>query len=268
MLAAQNLTVDKLNVAIRDPFFIFEFNNLFDRATYDELNASFPEKTVFPATWVDRGGKSHMNSKMPEFGQFTHKVPIWTKLYDRFTDPAVLQKLYELTHSVPSERPGSEKKPWLLQSGEKASGFLRKPVAKLRWLKANLSGHTPVRLTFEFSYLESGCYLPPHTDVPGKLISLMIYFPDEGIKYPPTAGTEFYRGKNNTPAESGWVAGMMDEKSAEKFHEKHETFYTSQFGPNKLVGFIKSSNSWHGVHHLELPPNASRRSLNVNYYLA
>jgi len=264
MLASQDLTKEKLGVAIREPFFIFEFKDVFDRDIYDKLNASFPEKSVFPATWVNRGGKTYMNSAMPEFKRFTQQEPVWSKLHERFSDPDVVQKFYELAHSVPSERPKSETRPWLLDKREKARNLVR----KFRRWKAGLSGKTPVRLTVEFSYLEAGCYLPPHTDVPGKLISLMLYFPDQGVKYPPTAGTEFYRGKSNTKAESGWTAGMMDDESSKKFYEHHETFYTSEFGPNKLVGFVKTSDSWHGVHHLELPPNASRRSLNVNYYLA
>jgi hypothetical protein len=268
MLAAQNLTPDKLNVAIRDPFFIFEFHDVFDRATYDALDSQFPKKSLFPATWVDRGGKSHMNSKMPEFAEFTKKTPVWSKLYESLSDPQVVRKLYEITHSVPSERPASEKKPWKIGEKTASEGIFRKPLAKLNRLHSNLHGNTPVRLSFEFSYLEAGCYIPPHTDVAGKLISLMIYFPDKAVDYSSGAGTEFYRGRDQKAAQSGWKAGMMDDKASKEFLDKHETFYTSDFTPNKLVGFIKSSNSWHGVRKLELPPSATRRSLNVNYYLA
>jgi hypothetical protein len=266
MLNAQSLTPDKLDVAIRDPFFIFEFHGIFDPAAYDALDSQFPDKSLFPATWVDRGGKSHMNSKMPEFAEFTKKAPIWRELYESFSEPGVVRKLYELTHSVPSERPESEKKPWKIDD-KNFSGFLRKPLTKFNRLQNNLRGNTPVRLTFEFSYLEAGCYIPPHTDVAGKLISLMIYFPDKGVDYSSGAGTEFYRGKNKTAAQSGWKAGMMDDEASKEFLDKHEIFYTSEFTPNKLVGFVKSSNSWHGLKKLQLPPKATRRSLNVNYYL-
>ncbi len=268
MLAAKDLTQDKLDVAIRDPFFIFEFHDVFDRETYDALDSQFPKKSLFPATWVDRGGKSHMNSKMPEFSAFTSQTPIWAKLYESFSEPDVIRKLYELTHSVPSERAANEKKPWKVDEKEAPQGMFRKPLSKLNRMKSSLMGNTPVRLTFEFSYLEAGCYIPPHTDVSGKLISLMLYFPDKAVDYSSGAGTEFYRGKDQTVAQSGWKAGMMDDKASKEFLDKHEVFYTSDFKPNKLVGFIKSSNSWHGVKKLELPPSATRRSLNVNYYLA
>lgn len=266
MLAAHDLAQDKLDVAIRDPFFVFEFHDFLDPASYDALNRQFPDKSLFPATWVDRGGKSHMNSKMPEFAAFTKKEPIWRELYESFSKPEVVQSLYELTHSVPSERPKSEKKPWKIDD-KSFSGFMRKPLTKFNRLQNNLRGHTPVRLVLEFSYLDAGCYIPPHTDVAGKLISLMIYFPDKKVDYSSGAGTEFYRGKDKSAARSGWGTGMMDDKASKEFFDKHEIFYTSEFTPNKLVGFIKSSKSWHGLKKLKLPPAATRRSLNVNYYL-
>jgi hypothetical protein len=61
---------------------------------------------------------------------------------------------------------------------------------------------------------------------------------------------------------------MLEDDAMREFFANHETLYTSAFSANKLVGFVKSSQSWHGVQHLTLPPNATRRSLNVNYYLA
>lgn len=268
MLAAQDIGRDKLSVAIFDPFFIFEVHDLFDRDTYDQLDSQFPEKPMFPAVWHDRGGKYHMNSKMPEFDRFLDRAPIWRQLYGRLSDPLVVERLYQLARAVPSERPARETKPWRLDSRAEPNGFARKAVTQLRRLTGSVAGYTPVRLTFEFSYLESNCYIPPHTDVPGKLISLMIYFPDAGVQYPPGAGTEFYRGKDQSAAQDAWRVGMLEDEAMKTFFDRHEVFYTSEFTPNKLVGFVKSSNSWHGVRPLTLPANATRRSLNINYYLA
>ena len=129
-----------------------------------------------------------------------------------------------------------------------------------------MARYTPVRIGFELSHLEGGCYIPPHTDIAKKLLSLMIYFPDAGVDYGARGGTEFYRGRGGTQAWSGWKAGMMPDNEAAKFHAAHETFYVSPFEPNKLVGFIKSSSSWHGVGQLNLAPGVARRSLNINYF--
>jgi hypothetical protein len=267
MLAVESLSHERMAMAIREPFLVFEFHDLFDRGIYRDLDAQFPKKAEFPASWSDRGGKYHMNTRMPEFLAFAKRAPVWTKLYERFADPKIMEKMFELAHSVPSERSASEKKPWRIDDRPKPEGIARKPIAQLRRLNSSLHGYTPVRLVFEFSYLESECYIPPHTDVPAKLISLMIYFPDEGIEYPVGTGTEFYRGKNGAAA-SAWKIGMLEDDATRAFFDKHEIFYTSDFTPNKLVGFVKTSNSWHGVRPLTLPPKATRRSLNINYYLA
>ena len=48
--------------------------------------------------------------------------------------------------------------------------------------------------------------------------------------------------------------------------ENYEKFYTSKFEKNKIVGFIKSKNSWHDVSKIHTK-SSSRKSLNINLYL-
>jgi hypothetical protein len=130
---------------------------------------------------------------------------------------------------------------------------------------AKRGSYRPIEVGFEFSYLEAGCFIPPHTDSQKKLISLMLYFPDEGTAYGNSAGTEFYRGKDNTPARAAWKVGMLPEEQSNVFYDEHETFFASQFEGNKLVGFVKSAVSWHGLKELKIPPGATRRSVNIFY---
>ncbi len=206
-----------------------------------------------------------MGSNTAEYIEFTKKAPIWAQLYDRFSDPAIVAGFFELANSVPSERVARQRKPWRLARSHRPRGV---PLAQLKRLQGSLAGYTPTRLNFEFSYLELGYYIPPHTDAARKLISLMIYFPDDGVEYPAGTGTEFYRGINTTASESSWGTNPLNNADeASKFFEDHEVFYSPDFTPNKLVGFVKSSNSWHGVRSLSLPDNATRRSLNINYLL-
>jgi hypothetical protein len=268
MFAVDNLKRDRMSVAIYDPFFTFEFENIFDPDLYRQLDEQFPKKSEFSANWADRGGKFYMSSKMPEYKDLTRKAPIWAELYERFVDPRAIDAFYQLARSVPSERSSSETKPWRLETRPQRKGIGRGLVAAARALQSALSGYTPVRVVLEFSYLETECFIPPHTDVPSKLITLMICFPDKEAEYPVGTGTEFYRGKGNTAAEGGWKTGMLGDDATKAFFERHEVFHTSSFTPNKLVGFVKSSRSWHGVRPLALPPNVPRRSLNINYYLA
>jgi hypothetical protein len=254
-----------LDVAITDPFFIFEIEDLLPEDMFETLNREFPGPDLFAGSHGDRGGKSYLHSGKPAFFDFLRTSPAWEALYRSFTDPNVIARLYGLAHSVPSERPWRQAQPWrLVVDPESPAGreTSRKIAARV---KGVLSSTTPIRLGLEFSRLESGCYIPPHTDVIKKLISLMIYFPDEGVDYDETAGTEFYRGKDGAETWDAWKSGMLRDADAKEFYAAHERFYVSRFSGNKLVGFIKSSNSWHGVRPLNLPPGAARRSININY---
>lgn len=55
---------------------------------------------------------------------------------------------------------------------------------------------TRVELGFEFSILNNGDAIPPHTDNVEKLLSMMIYFPtlEEQARAP--LGTEYWRGRD------------------------------------------------------------------------
>jgi len=267
MLPIYKLDRTKLDVEITKPFFIFEIKNFFPEPFINALKNEFPDKTFFSSSHDSRGGKSYLTNRMPLFNKFIESAPSWAELYEHFCTPDVATKLYDLTHSVASERPQSQTRQWQLvvdpgQSG--ALGFREKMLARLQ---GKLGGYTPVRIGFELSHLEDGCYIPPHTDIAKKLISLMIYFPDDGVDYDQSAGTEFYCGRNKTPAWDAWKVGMLPDNEAAKFYAAHENFYVSTFEPNKLVGFVKSSNSWHGLRLLRLPHGAARRSININFFL-
>jgi hypothetical protein len=267
-MPSYSLKLDSRSVEIRDPFFIFEFANVLDAGFYQELDAAFPAKEEFPASWTNRGGKYYMHNKMPEYGEFTRRVPLWTRLYERFAAPETMERFYELLQMGSSGRPPQDMRPWAVDDRESPKGIAKRPLMALRRYMDRRRPTTPIRLQFEFSFLESSCYIPPHTDTPSKLVTLMLYFPDDGATYPRGTGTEFYRGMGNTPATPGWSTGMMNEEDTKEFFRKHEIFYVSDFTPNKLVGFIKSGNSWHGVQPLTLAPGVTRRSLNINYYLS
>ena len=92
----------------------------------------------------------------------------------------------------------------------------------------------------------------------------MIYFPDSTQKGEVSLGTNFFKSrKKNLDI---WKGDMLDEKNTKKFFENYEKFYTSKFEKNKIVGFIKSKNSWHDVSKIHTK-SSSRKSLNINLNL-
>ena len=92
----------------------------------------------------------------------------------------------------------------------------------------------------------------------------MIYFPDLTQKGEVSLGTNFFKNRKKTL--DIWKGDMLDEKNTKIFFENYEKFYTSKFEKNKIVGFIKSKNSWHDVSKIHTK-SSSRKSLNINLYL-
>ena len=111
-------------------------------------------------------------------------------------------------------------------------------------------------MQFEFSRLERGSFVPPHTDDPKKLISLLLYFPDPKWQENYGGGTEFYRTKKRA-MDNNWANREVQFKDL-------NPFFRAQFAPNRLVGFLKSNNSYHGVQPITCPEGMARNSLNIN----
>jgi hypothetical protein len=267
MLDPKKISHEGLSVDLSDPIAIFEIKDFLLPSDYEQLSNDFPDKKLFTSSHKGRGDKLYMSNRVPEFHELLARSSAWRDFYERFADPSVINRLFQLTQGKPSDRPWYQRRPWRMVI-DPDEMYSEEDTA--RWsvrARGILGGYTAVRLAFELSYLENGCYIPPHTDSKKKLISLMCYFPDDGVAYGNSAGTEFYRGKPGQQTRQAWKVRMLAKEAEKKFFDTHETYYASQFEPNKLVGFIKSATSWHGLRELVLPPGATRRSVNINYYV-
>ena len=96
----------------REPFCVFECDNILERSEYNQLNSEFPAKNFFTRAYSDKGGKSHLNNYTPEFSSFIASSTVWRAFFQRFTQPACVNCLYDLVNSLPNERPAYERKPW------------------------------------------------------------------------------------------------------------------------------------------------------------
>ncbi|MBT4731219.1 hypothetical protein HOB87_04550 [Candidatus Woesearchaeota archaeon] len=62
-----------------------------------------------------------------------------------------------------------------------------------------------------------------------------------------------------------WHSNLLNEEQSKEFYNSHDEFYRSEFTPNKLIGFAKTSLTWHTVEPFKIK-NATRRSLCINIF--
>jgi hypothetical protein len=116
----------------------------------------------------------------------------------------------------------------------------------------------PLKARFEFSALpaDGGC-LPPHTDAPTKIVTMVVSMASEGEWNPAWGGgTDVNRPKSNALAynQMNTVAGFDDMEVLDSY----------EFTPNQAVIFVKTFNSWHSVRPMTGDPGILRRTLTVN----
>lgn len=91
----------------------------------------------------------------------------------------------------------------------------------------------------------AGHSMPPHTDVFGTFLSMLLYMPEDGSR--PHLGTALYR-----PRDPSFKAPV--ERSTERFpREDFELVGTAPFLPNHLLAYAPSDRSFHGVEPVEAP---------------
>lgn len=112
-------------------------------------------------------------------------------------------------------------------------------------------------LTLDIRLIEdaSGYALGPHTDVPYKLFTLLVYMPeDEKLDH---LGTSFYR-----PISPGFVSDGVTHHERDDF----ELIDTISYRPNTALLFPRTDVSFHGVEAVD-EPGYIRRLIVMNVYL-
>jgi hypothetical protein len=117
----------------------------------------------------------------------------------------------------------------------------------------------PAIISFEFSRLENGASVPPHTDAPEKLATLILYFADPRWRREWGGGTRFYRPKHK--------ALLRNWHNLRVPFDQLDTVMDNEFVGNRLFIFAKSADSYHGLPEIHCPPDIARNSVNVNVVL-
>ena len=251
---------------VNTSFCIFEKRDFLNREQYIELQKTFPDISYFTKV-EDKGKKLSFDNKHENFFRFLDENKAWLDFYKIINSKKTFMKFYNLLRDEfdKIEERKKLKKINYIDYDYESSIFTK---VKKKFYSIFYSN---VRIGFQFSLIGNNCFIPPHSDTVNKLLSLMIYFPDQtenGDNQYINLGTNFYiKNDNSDEIFDGWDSKLLSKEDTKKFYENYNILYKSPFESNKLVGFIKNNQSWHDVSPFMSLKDFYRRSININFYL-
>ena len=111
--------------------------------------------------------------------------------------------------------------------------------------------------TFQFSELTRDAVVTPHADAPRKLITMLLYFREPEWQDHWGGATDYYAPLDPERAKS-WAA--TDRIPFEEF----KSIGSTGFVANRLAGFVRASNSYHGVPPVTCPTDMARKAFMIN----
>jgi hypothetical protein len=243
----QQLLISRRRAEIRtDPFCFFQVDDYLPPGLYQRLLESFPEEGNYRAN--DEGKLGFRSSEDPDaVSRYCEAHSDWRGLVEFFGSDAFLADLRQVfAEPLAQARGWAGRRPWLNCTRR------RPPGNPLRYQLQE-----PVKTTFQFSLLPRDAEVVPHSDAPRKLVSLLLYFRDRDWQDAWGGGTEYYAPLDPERAR-GW--GATDRIPFEEF----KAIGSTAFSGNRLAGFVRSANSYHGVPALDCPPGRTRKALLIN----
>ncbi len=234
-----------------EPFPIGIAKPLMDETVYQELVQSYPPREIF-AYLPKVGHKYSLSEKYNgrEYQDFIRSNAAWRDLHGWMKSDgfivSVMSALKERYIDL-----GHDKSKTLAQRTFKLiKGIAR---GRLRPGSARLSTR------FEFSMLPAdGGHIVPHTDLPSKVVTLIVSMVGEG-EWDPSfgGGTDINQPKD--------VKHSFNQLNRQARFEDMEVLDTYDFTPNQAVIFVKTFNSWHSVRPMTGQGSpAMRKTLTIN----
>ena len=119
------------------------------------------------------------------------------------------------------------------------------------------------------AYMAEGAQIFPHTDGMKKILSMMLYFPEENISddINKNLGTTFWNSNEFSLKESGKDAKVKTFEDAEQFKKVNQISLNFPFKKKSIFGFIKSHKSWHSLEPIQVQEGFIRKNMNINLLL-
>ena len=271
----ENLLTNNLNVNFfeKSNCYAFEIPNFLSDDQYNALYKNFPnikknEAQNFNEVFHDKDNQHQLKAFVTEvhpdkYNKLIIENPILNEFTQTFKNPK-LSDLFinKFFFKILKSRIFDSK------------NFLKLLIRKNRSISKKSDSlvdkflYNDILTTVGLTYMYNGAQSFPHTDGMKKIMSLLLYFPDENVsdETNKNLGATFYDsnefnltgfGKNN-------VATFKD---SENFKKKNKASMTFPFKKKNLYGFIKSHKSWHSIEPFNVNDNFIRKNININLLL-
>jgi hypothetical protein len=242
----QLLLSNRLTNLSHDPFCFFSVDDYLPEDLYRTLVTDIPEGVDYATNAEGKlGFRSNVDSEA--FDRFRAEHPAWGKLFDFFDSDAFVHDAQRtLAEPLRRARGWAGRRPWYNCS---------KRRVPRNWLRYRLQ--EPMRTTIEFGQLPRDGVVAPHTDAPRKLVTLVLYLREPDWQDAWGGGTEYYAPLDPERAAT-WAA------TARIPFEEFKSIGATPYVANRLAGFVRASNSYHGVLPVTCPPGYTRKALMIN----
>ncbi len=236
-----------------EPFPIGLAKPLMDADLYGEFVDQFPPVDTFDShAAVGRPGKKYTLSERVNpkaYKAFVQSHPLWREFHRWIKSDEFVYGVIDMLRSHDIDL-GYRQMPALTRVGKMLKGFVRgRRSPHLERLKAR----------FEFSALPvDGGHVRPHTDLPSKIVTLVISMMRDSEWNPAFGGGTDV----NRPREDSLRYNDLN-RTAD--FEQMEVVHTFDYTPNQAVIFVKTYNSWHSVRPMTgLGHPDLRKTLTIN----
>ena len=125
------------------------------------------------------------------------------------------------------------------------------------------------RVSIKISRSQSGSGIAIHRDSPDKILAMLLYFGYNDDVVRESGGTQIYKLNDVGKKEDLNCTNELNPYGLDHYYFSHNNFQKIldvQPYPNRLFGFIRNKNSWHGVETLDLKEKEDiyRDTLQIN----
>lgn len=230
-----------------EPYPICYIPDFLDAGLYRELQRSYPSLEMFKYKKMlgDKYSLAEKNNADFYF-DFIRKNRAWREFYHTVKSKKFVEDVFAFLrqHHIDC---GVRRFIYTKDMKKKRKG----PV----WRIAN---KCMIRSRFEFSIMQAnGGHILPHTDLPRKMVTLVLSFIDQQEwKQEWGGGTDVVLPKDRTR--------IYNKMNAQMPFSEVERIKTFPFNENQAVLFIKTYNSWHSVTPMTGPETGLRKTVTIN----